>query len=94
MHSVYRKSLVRFAISICMNVYTYIENVKFSAFGNVNKEIRKWQCLCIFTGFSIILSLIGTMCAKGMRTSQPQCQVDVKEKRIQVYKVRNMKHTQ
>lgn len=54
------------------------QNVIFTPEKRTKK--RKWEyiliCLCVFTGFSIILSLIEAICAKGMRVSQPQCQIE------------------
>lgn len=37
-----------------------------------------YACVCeyVFVEFSIILPLIEMICAKGMRASQPQCQIE------------------
>lgn len=53
-----------------------------------------YVCLCVFTGFSIILPLIAMIYAKGMRASQPQCQILNVGICVVVYvhKIWNMKH--
>lgn len=64
------------AWSTASGTFASIETSKpiFSSAKMQQRNKTRIYRLCVFTGFSIILPLIATIYAKGMRASQPQCQ--------------------